>query len=145
MSLTPAQQRQTAAELQANFELSGLSTADLRQLTGWIQERIVATLTVDSADPADVWRLRDLLEAEVRSAGRKPVPYSVLTEQARFRQGVVRHLSALRWVTTGLPPIPALCEGLSRLATDFSPFCRRIRLSQGRTIGSRASAQPRLP
>lgn len=83
MSLTPAQQRQTAAELQANFELSGLSTADLRQLTGWIQERIVATLTVDSADPADVWRLRDLLEAEVRSAGRKPVPYSVLTEQAR--------------------------------------------------------------
>ncbi|MBN9105743.1 MAG: DUF2316 family protein [Propionibacteriaceae bacterium] len=83
MSLTPAQQRQTAAELQANFELSGLSTADLRQLTGWIQERIVATLTVDSADPADVWRLRDLLESEVRSAGRTPVPYSVLTEQAR--------------------------------------------------------------
>lgn len=83
MSLTPAQQRQTAAELQANFELSGLSTADLRQLTGWTQSRVVATLTIDGADPADVWRLRDLLEAEVLAAGRTPVSFSVLTEQVR--------------------------------------------------------------
>lgn len=83
MSLTPAQQRQTVAELQANFELSGLSTADLRQLTGWTQSRIVAALTMDGPDPADVWRLRDLLESEVVAAGRTPVPYSVLTEEAR--------------------------------------------------------------
>lgn len=83
MSLTAAQRQQTAAELQANFELSGLSTADLRALTGWTQERVVATLTITQADPADVWRLRDLLDAEVRAAGRTPLAFSVLTEQAR--------------------------------------------------------------
>lgn len=83
MSLTTAQRQQTAAELQANFELSGLSTADLRALTGWTQERVVASLTITGADPADVWRLRDLLDAEVRAAGRTPWPFSVLTEQAR--------------------------------------------------------------
>jgi hypothetical protein len=83
MSLTPAQRQQTAAELQANFELSALSTADLRALTGWTQERVVATLTITDADPADVWRVRDLLDAEVRAAGRTPLPFSVLTEQAR--------------------------------------------------------------
>lgn len=88
MSLTAAQRRQTAAELQANFELSGLSTADLRQLTGWTQERVVASLTVTAADPADVWQLRDLLDIEVRSAGRTPLPFSVLTEEARGAAGV---------------------------------------------------------
>jgi hypothetical protein len=83
MSFTAAQRQQTAAELQANFELSGLSTADLRQLTGWTQERVVASLTVTEADAADVWHVRDLLDTEVRSAGRTPLPFSVLTEEAR--------------------------------------------------------------
>lgn len=83
MSLTPEQRRRTAAELQANFELSGLSTADLRQLTGWTQERVVASLRITDADAADVWHLRDLLDTEVRSAGRTPLPFSVLTEDAR--------------------------------------------------------------
>ena len=83
MSLTSTQRQQTAAELQANFELSGLSTGDLRQITGWTQSRVAASLTMAGADPADVWQLRDLLDSEVRSNGRTPVPFSVLTEQAR--------------------------------------------------------------
>jgi hypothetical protein len=87
MSLTPAQRQQTAAELQANFELSGLSTADLRQLTGWTQERVVSSLTISDAEVADLWHVRDLLDAEVRSNGRTPVPFSVLTEQARGAAG----------------------------------------------------------
>ena len=87
MSLTQAQRQQTAAELQANFELSGLSTADLRQLTGWTQSRVVAALTMGDVDPADVWRVGDLLQAEVRSNGRTPVPFSVLTDQARGAAG----------------------------------------------------------
>lgn len=83
MSLTTEQKQRTAAELQANFELSGLSTADLRQLTGWSQPRVAATLAITDADPADVWRLRDLMEGAVTDAGRTPVPFSVLTEQTR--------------------------------------------------------------
>ncbi|MGC3995115.1 MAG: DUF2316 family protein [Propionicimonas sp.] len=83
MSLDRAQVARTAAELQANFERSGLSSADLRGLTGWTQARLTATLTVNGADPVDVWRLRDLLTQEVVDAGREPVPFSVLTERAR--------------------------------------------------------------
>jgi hypothetical protein len=93
MSLTAEQVRRTAAELAANLERAGLSAADLPRLTGWAPERVAAALALRGADPADVWRLRDVLVAAVRRAGRTPVPFTVLTEQART--------AASRWFDLG--------------------------------------------
>lgn len=83
MSLTSRERTQTARELRANLELSGLDREQLGRLTGWDDVHLDATLSLERADPADVWKLRDLLERAVRDAGRQPVPFTVLTESAR--------------------------------------------------------------
>ncbi len=83
MSLTSRERKQTARELRANLELSGLGRKQLGRLLGWDDARLDATLSVERADPTDVWKLRDLLERTVGDAGRQPVPFTVLTESAR--------------------------------------------------------------
>ncbi len=88
MSLSTRQKQHTRAELQANLELSGLSSAELQQVIGWTLPRLTGALTITGADPADVWRLRDVLENAVRDAGRDPVPFSVLTEEVRASASV---------------------------------------------------------
>jgi hypothetical protein len=69
--------------LRANQSLSGLDEAQLELLTGWTPQRLASTLQVDGASPADVWRLRDVLEQAAIRAGKTPVPYTVLTETAQ--------------------------------------------------------------
>jgi hypothetical protein len=83
MSLTDVQRRQTAKEMRANLSLSGLDVAQLGRETGWNSERLASTLEVDGAAPIDVWRLRDVLEQAVIRTGKKPAPFTVLTESAR--------------------------------------------------------------
>jgi hypothetical protein len=83
MTLNAAQRDRTSEELRANLALSGLTagqaTADLR----FTPQRLRAALDA-SADPADVWQLRDYLEQAVRDTGRRPVAYTVLSRRARF-------------------------------------------------------------
>jgi len=83
VSLTDSQRRQTAKEMRANLSLSGLDEAQLGRETGWDSERLASTLKVDGAAPIDIWRLRDVLERAVIRTGKKPAPFTVLTESAR--------------------------------------------------------------
>ncbi|GAA2096656.1 DUF2316 family protein [Kitasatospora saccharophila] len=83
MSLNDEERARTAAELRANLELTGLDADRAGAELGFDGGRLAQVLAVAGADPADVWLLRDHLEDLVRAAGREPVPYTVLTEEAR--------------------------------------------------------------
>ncbi|WP_282203791.1 DUF2316 family protein [Kitasatospora fiedleri] len=83
MSLNDEERVRTAAELRANLELTGVPTDAIRAELGYGEREFEKIMEVTGADPASVWRVRDHLEELVVAAGREPVPYSVLTEQAR--------------------------------------------------------------
>ncbi|MFD7732085.1 DUF2316 family protein [Kitasatospora phosalacinea] len=83
MSLNAEERARTAAELRANLELAGIGASRVGDELGFVDGQLVEALGVVGADPADVWLLRDHLEDLVRAAGREPVPYTVLTEEAR--------------------------------------------------------------
>nr|WP_033259343.1 DUF2316 family protein [Kitasatospora sp. SID7827] len=83
MSLNAEERARTAAELRANLELAGVGADLVGAELGFDGGRLAEALGVDDADPADVWVLRDHLEDLVVAVGRAPVPYSVLTEEAR--------------------------------------------------------------
>ena len=84
MSLTAAQRAATAAELNANLERSGLTMPELVFRSRLTSARVVTALAVsEHADPEDVWRVRDVVEAGAYAAGAVPVPFSVLTEDMR--------------------------------------------------------------
>ncbi|HEV2637339.1 MAG TPA: DUF2316 family protein [Actinocrinis sp.] len=89
MSLNQEELNRTRAELQANFELSGVTLDDLRDDLDFSTEQLTDTLAMDGGSkPEDVWLLRDHLEDLVRDEGRTPVPYTVLTEGARAAASV---------------------------------------------------------
>ncbi|MBO1754394.1 DUF2316 family protein [Allobranchiibius sp. CTAmp26] len=86
MSLDAAETARTRRELRANFELSGLTTAEVAAdlvLDPGALERLLDLS--GRTDPADVWCLRDYLEQAVLDQGRTPVPFSVLDEPGRMR------------------------------------------------------------
>ena len=84
MSLTAEEQRRTSSELRANLALSGLSDGHVQGALGFTAVQFAETLSVGpAASPADVWLLRDYLEQRVLAQGGTPVPYTVLTSQAR--------------------------------------------------------------
>lgn len=83
MSLDADQRARTAAELDANLTLSGLTPEQLASRTGLSTARTEAVLRMEGAHPVDVWLVRDALETAARESGERPVPYSVLTEDAR--------------------------------------------------------------
>lgn len=84
MSLTDRERAATAREIAANLELSGLTLDQLGELTGLGRARLEAALAVtQSRHPADVWLVRDAVEAAAKDAGSTPVPYSVLTDEMR--------------------------------------------------------------
>ncbi|QKW23239.1 DUF2316 family protein [Kitasatospora sp. NA04385] len=83
MSLNAEERARTAAELRANLELTGVDAERAGAELGFGGGQLAQVLGVAGADPEDVWLLRDHLEDLVRAAGREPVPYTVLTEEAR--------------------------------------------------------------
>lgn len=84
MSLNRFQKKQNSRELNANFELSGLTLEELADRTGFSTDRLEAALSVVRAyDPADCWLVRDVLEQAVIDAGKTPVPFTVLSEDKR--------------------------------------------------------------
>ncbi|QDZ15219.1 DUF2316 family protein [Humibacter ginsenosidimutans] len=89
MSLNRAEREQTRLELQHNLKLSGWSDERLAAALGVQVERVREALAVATPDPADVWLVRDALDAAVRAAGLEPGAYSRLTEENRA--------SAQRW------------------------------------------------
>jgi len=83
MSLSRSQQARTRKELQSNLALSGWTTTQFAAALGIDEGRLVAALAVDGAHPADVWLIRDAIDAVVRASDREPVPYTSMTEQNR--------------------------------------------------------------
>lgn len=83
MSLDARQRRTTAAELQQNLHLAGLSAPELAERMGMEVGQVEAALGVEDADPRTVWAVRDAVETAAREAGVEPVPFTVLTEQNR--------------------------------------------------------------
>ncbi|MHA7985166.1 DUF2316 family protein [Rathayibacter sp. CAU 1779] len=106
MSLNRSELEQTRLELRQNLKLSGWSEQRLADALGFDTERLHEALTIAEPDPADVWLVRDALDAAVRASGRDPEPYSRLTEESRA--------NAERWF--GIRPaaeVSALIEAAS--------------------------------
>ncbi|MHA6757185.1 DUF2316 family protein [Streptacidiphilus sp. PAMC 29251] len=84
MSLNREEQQRTSGELHANIQLCGTPPEQLAEQLGFSADQLEDTLNMGGAcQPQDVWLLRDHLQDLVLAQGRTPVPYSVLTEQAR--------------------------------------------------------------
>lgn len=84
MTLKPAERQATSEQLAANLERSGLNRDQVCEDLDFSDDELQASLELrELVDPVDVWVLRDYLELAVRQAGAEPVPYTVLTEEAR--------------------------------------------------------------
>jgi hypothetical protein len=82
MSLTAAEIERTREELRANLALSGLDVPTLAARLGMSAARTQTALDVSGA-PTEAWFVRDYLVNAVRAAGAEPVPFTVLTDDAR--------------------------------------------------------------
>ncbi|MEN0128918.1 MAG: DUF2316 family protein, partial [Brevundimonas sp.] len=84
MSLNERERTRTSDELRANFELSGLTPAQLAADLELSPQELELTLAVaPGSRPEMVWALRDHLEGAILARGAVPHPYSRLTEQMR--------------------------------------------------------------
>ncbi|MGX6600991.1 DUF2316 family protein [Micromonosporaceae bacterium Da 78-11] len=84
MSLNDEERARTGQELAENFRLAGSTPDEIRAALDFSFEQFEDTLTVrPGGRPQDVWLLRDHLEDLIRAQGVTPVPYTVLTDEAR--------------------------------------------------------------
>ena len=84
MSLSTQERHRTAEELHANLRLAGVTESHLRSDTDLDEHEFREAMHVSSRSrPEHVWLLRDRLVVLVRAAGRQPVPFTVLTDEAR--------------------------------------------------------------
>jgi hypothetical protein len=89
MSLSTEQRRRTAEELHANLLLAGVTEAHLRHDTDLDDHEFREAMHVSTRSrPEHVWLLRDRLVVLVHAAGRQPVPFTVLTDDARAAASV---------------------------------------------------------
>lgn len=86
MSLNRAQEKQTSEDLQKNYQISGLTPADIQRDLGLDFGQLEETLDMGpEADPTTVWRLRDYMEEKIIEQGKEPFPYSVLKVNRWFQ------------------------------------------------------------
>ncbi|MCM2415947.1 DUF2316 family protein [Streptomyces sp. RKAG290] len=86
MSLNTAERLRTSAELKNNLALSGLTLHEVAEDLRFTPERLQSTLEAGTtADPVDVWQLRDYLDQALRDAGGQPASCSALTGRARLK------------------------------------------------------------
>jgi hypothetical protein len=83
MSLNRKEQDDTRRELRENLDLAGLTPPEIARALRVSPERVESALGVHGASPVDVWLVRDYLDVTVRSRGRDPFPFSLLTEESR--------------------------------------------------------------
>lgn len=84
MSLNTEQRHRTADELHANLVLAGVTEAHLRADTDLDEHEFREAMHVSTRSrPEHVWLVRDRLEVLVHAAGKRPVPFTVLTEDMR--------------------------------------------------------------
>ncbi|GAX01582.1 DUF2316 family protein [Secundilactobacillus silagei] len=101
MSLNPQQITNTKNELQANFELSGLTR---KQVASDLQISLtkldhLMTLTQESLN--DPWILRNYLIEKVEDKGEKPVPFTALTGDWHRHWFLNSHLIDARQMSAG--------------------------------------------
>lgn len=83
MSLDERQRERTRSELAEAFERAGWPADRLAAALDVSEGRVVAALAVDDARPADVWLVRDALDAVLRGRGEEPGRWTELPESAR--------------------------------------------------------------
>ncbi|QNE35269.1 DUF2316 family protein [Leifsonia shinshuensis] len=83
MSLDGEQRERTRGELATAYERAGWPVSRLASALNVGEDRVLAALAVDGAQPADVWLVRDALDAVLRSRGEEPGTWTELPESAR--------------------------------------------------------------
>ncbi|BDZ41902.1 hypothetical protein GCM10025865_12010 [Paraoerskovia sediminicola] len=84
MSLNTLEMQQTSQELRANLGISGLTVPDLATELDMEPTTVESVLAMDgSADPADVWLVRDHMQNTILMRRRTPFPYTRLTDEMR--------------------------------------------------------------
>lgn len=85
MSLNEQQRETTRQELQANFELTGFTTDQVRADLDMTADELAAAFAVEpGSNGTHVWRLRDYLQQTLEDQGKEPVPFTVLTVNRYF-------------------------------------------------------------
>jgi hypothetical protein len=79
MTLSESQRRKTSQELISNFEIAGLSNAEVQEALAFTPEQLAETLTVGSKSTSeDVVRLRDFLLRKIVEQGDEPLTSPIL-------------------------------------------------------------------
>jgi hypothetical protein len=79
MRLSESQRRKTSQELISNFEIAGLSNAEVQEALAFTPEQLAETLTVGSKSTSeDVVRLRDFLLRKIVEQGDEPLTSPIL-------------------------------------------------------------------
>lgn len=83
--LNARQIEQTRKELACNYEISGLPPETIRQDLGFSRDDFVNALElIPHRSPTNVWKLRDYLEKKILEQGKRPVPFTVLTNNIYY-------------------------------------------------------------
>ncbi len=86
MSLNTKQFELTRIEMAKNYEISGLTPETIQADLGFSAQDFMNALEVlPSYSPTNVWKLRDYLEKKILEQGKKPVPFSVLTNNIYYQ------------------------------------------------------------
>ena len=76
MAVNDAQRKKTSNELIANFEMVGISNAEVQEALGFSAEQLNETLIVGpNSSTDDVRRLRDFLERKMVEEGDDSSPF----------------------------------------------------------------------
>lgn len=79
MSLNPEQMAATRRELQANFELTGLTKAQVAAALHISETKLDHLFTLTQQSLNDPWILRNYLLDQVKAQGKTPVPFTALS------------------------------------------------------------------
>ena len=80
MSLSIKQKKDTAKELQENYEILGYSTEKVLHDLCFTEEQLQRTLWMKNVNPSDVWNLRDYLLDKLKSERKTAYPFSALAD-----------------------------------------------------------------
>lgn len=83
MSLNANEREATRKELGQNLLMSGLDSEMLASRLGRPEQDVQDALNVNGTDPGLVWAVRDALVNQIEADGGEPVPFTVLTDDAR--------------------------------------------------------------
>lgn len=84
--LTQDEKKRTGQELRKNYEISELTPEQIQMDLGISKRELTAILNIEhcTADPTNVWRVRDYMEEKINENGKVPFPYSKLNNNIYY-------------------------------------------------------------